>query len=298
MRYPLLTVLLLLPSAATAQAPDRAARNQTILYLLTLHDPDSGGFKPTPDGKPGLRATSAAMRSFRYIGPQPKPEVRQRAADFVMSCYDPATGGFADSPGGKPDVPLTAIGVIAAVELGVPEGKFPKAVEYLYKNAKTFEEVRIGAAALEALNKKPEWVKEWFKIQNDEIMKGPIDSAKDGGAREVGSHVAMRLRLGEPVTAPFQPRWPTPEFMLAGQRDDGGWGKKGAKGSDLEATYRVMRALYLLKEKPKDVTKLRAFVAKCRNPDGGYGVAPGEKSAVGGTYYAAIVTKWLDELEK
>ena len=72
-------------------------------------------------------------------------------------------------------------------------------------------------------------------------------------------------------------------------------GKAGAKGSDLETTYRVMRAFHLLKEKPKDVAKLKEFISKCRNADGGYGVAPGQPSTVSGTYYAAVVGKWLGE---
>ena len=59
-----------------------------------------------------------------------------------------------------------------------------------------------------------------------------------------------------------------------------------------------MRAFHLLKEKPKDVAKAKAFVASCRNADGGYGVKPGDPSGVGGVYYVAILGKWLDELEK
>ncbi|MGO9416384.1 MAG: prenyltransferase/squalene oxidase repeat-containing protein [Syntrophobacteraceae bacterium] len=49
-----------------------------------------------------------------------------------------------------------------------------------------------------------------------------------------------------------------------------------------------------MKEKP-DAAKLRAFVAKCRNADGGYGVMPGQKSTGSGTYFAAIILHWLDE---
>ena len=40
-------------------------------------------------------------------------------------------------------------------------------------------------------------------------------------------------------------------------------------------------------------SKLKGFIAKCRNDDGGYGVTPGSPSTVSGTYYAAIVTYWL-----
>ena len=39
---------------------------------------------------------------------------------------------------------------------------------------------------------------------------------------------------------------------------------------------------------------LRTFIAKCRNEDGGYGVAPGQPSNLSGTYYAAIIRYWLD----
>jgi hypothetical protein len=38
---------------------------------------------------------------------------------------------------------------------------------------------------------------------------------------------------------------------------------------------------------------VRSFVAKCRNADGGYGVAPGQPSNISGTYFAAIILHWL-----
>ncbi|MND06625.1 hypothetical protein D3C83_281040 [compost metagenome] len=59
-----------------------------------------------------------------------------------------------------------------------------------------------------------------------------------------------------------------------------------------------MRAYMLMKERPKNRAGMRAFIGKCRNADGGYGVKPGDPSSVSGVYYAAIVTKWLDEMEK
>ena len=80
--------------------------------------------------------------------------------------------------------------------------------------------------------------------------------------------------------------------------DDGGFGEAKAEVSDLGSTYRVMRALMLLKEKPKDVAALRKFVTSCRNSDGGYGVTAGAPSSMSGVYYATIVSKWLDDMEK
>jgi prenyltransferase beta subunit len=215
-----------------------------------------------------------------------------------MSCHDPKTGGFADAPGGKPDVPLTAVGVMAAIELEVPKEKFRKAMDYLKDNAKTFEDVRIGAAAVEAWGVKDcpiDW-KPWVPIAIKTLTTsmdgsgGPVG----GGAVDCASPLAMLYRLGLRQNKVDR----EVAYLRDGQWTDGGWIRAGQKSSDLDATYRVMRAFYLLKEKPKDVAKLREFIAKCRNADGGYGVKPGEKSTVGGVYYAAIVTRWLDEMEK
>ena len=44
--------------------------------------------------------------------------------------------------------------------------------------------------------------------------------------------------------------------------------------------------------------KLREFIAAHRNKDGGYATKPGDKSSMSGVYYATIITKWLDEMEK
>ena len=47
-------------------------------------------------------------------------------------------------------------------------------------------------------------------------------------------------------------------------------------------------------ETPRSADAVRAFIAKCRNADGGYGPAPGQPSNVGATYFATIVSHWLD----
>ena len=104
------------------------------------------------------------------------------------------------------------------------------------------------------------------------------------GARDAGS-VAALVTAARAILSPRELDLVKP-MLLDGQRDDGGWGKKGEKASDIETTYRVMRAFMLLKEKPKDVKKLRAFIESHRNKDGGYATKPGDKSTMSGAYYA------------
>ncbi len=297
MRVAAIALALLAAPAARAQTPevDAAvrARLDTVRYLTKLEDP-KGGFAPAAGAKPGLRATSAAVRALKYNGQKtPHPDAH---AAFVVACFDPATGGFADAPGGKADVTLTSVGVMAAVGLGVPKERFRKSLEYLRANAKTFEEVRLAAGAVEAWGVAdcPFDLAAWVNIGKAHVRGGVPPG--DGAAREVGSAAALILRLGEKVGQ--QERSALASILRNGQRGDGGWGKAGEKTADLETTYRVTRALVLLAERPASPTGLRAFVAACRNADGGYGVRPGDPSGAGPTYYAAIVLHWLADMEK
>jgi prenyltransferase beta subunit len=164
-------------------------------------------------------------------------------------------------------------------------------VTYLTRQTETFEEIRIAAAGLEATGDKSPLADKWLK--QIDAMRNPDGSygKGDGVARDTGGAVAAVLRLGGTVAKPAE----VVRILNAGQRGDGGFGKAGTTGSDLETTYRVMRTYHMLKAKPADAERCRAFVAKCRNADGGYGVAPGQPSAVGSTYYAAIILHWLGE---
>src|SRR6185369_5650855 len=102
-----------------------------------------------------LRATSSALRALKYLGGEVAD--RDSCAKFVTACFDKTTGGFRDRPGdGKPDVATTAIGLMAVVELKMRVDDYAGPVtDFLAKNAKTFEEVRIAAAGLESLGKLP-----------------------------------------------------------------------------------------------------------------------------------------------
>ena len=215
------------------------------------------------------------------------------AAAFVLSCYDPKTGGFADQPKGTPDVSVTAIGMMAAAELYADRFDPAPSNRFLANNARSFEERRLAVAGMEAGKAFAPVIKDWFtEIRNTGNPDGTYGKG-DAQARETGGVVAMFLRAGERL--PDDQRKAVVAALQAGQRADGGFGKPGDKGSDGETTYRVMRAFHLLKEKPKEGGKLKEFVARCRNADGGYGVAPGQPSTVSGTYYAAVIAKWLLE---
>ena len=246
MRPAALALVLLAAPAARAQTAEIEAAIQAKLgaarYALKLEDP-AGGFAPAAGGKPGLRATSAGVRTLKYTGG--KTEHADQHAAFVMSCFDPKSGGFADAPGGKADVTLTSVGVMAAVELKVPKERYRKALDYLKANAKTFEEVRIAAGAVEAWGVKdaPFDLKPWAEAGREHLK---VVGATDG--REVGSATALALRLGGDPGQ--QERRALAGVLTRSQRPDGGWGKAGAKDSDLETTYRVMRALMLLEQPP------------------------------------------------
>lgn len=299
-------LVLLLPSVSFAQTEETVKaverKLETLKFVAALEAPGGGFYVTPPDPKAAakpaasLRATNGAVRAWKYLGGEAlgsKFPNKDKHAAFVLSCYDPKTGAFAE-PGGKADVTITSIGVMAAAELGIPHEKYAKAMDYLKENAKTFEEVRIGAAAVEAWGVKecPFDLKPWFKIADD-FGRLEAGNSKDGGARNTGSLVALVLRLGFSLPEGHDVQG----ILKPGQRDDGGWGKKGEKASDIESTYRVMRAFMLLKEKPKDTTKLREFVDAHRNKDGGYATKPGDPSSMSGAYYAAIVSKWLDDME-
>jgi prenyltransferase beta subunit len=160
--------------------------------------------------------------------------------------------------------------------------------------AHEFEEVRMAAAAVEA------WGAENRNLgELRESIKADRAIAADDPRVNASELVTwMRLKSNEPYKKWVVDRLAALEkTLLPSQRTDGGWGKVGEKTSDIESTYRVMRAFKMLDSKPKDIAKLREFLASHRNKDGGYATKPGEASSAGGTYFAVIISKWLDEME-
>jgi len=292
-------LVLCVPTFAFGQTADE--KKATIAYIQSLQI-DSGAFlsmQPKPNIRlaPSLRATSAAIRALKYWGAEiPNVEAVKK---YVASCFDAESGGFGERPGNPAELFVTATGLMAAAELKMPLDIYrEKTVAYFVKEVKTFEDMRIAVAGLEAIGERG-------KLLGDEtatkwVMLSP-QIRKDGAfireARTVGGTVAAQYRLGFVLPSPVREK----EVLTAlseDQRPDGGFGFPDKETSDLETTYRVMRTFARLKGSPKSIDKVRAFLAKCRNADGGYGVAPGEGSTGPATYYAGIILYWLDGASK
>jgi hypothetical protein len=132
-------------------------------------------------------------------------------------------------------------------------------------------------------------------IAQVEDMRKPDRAFGEGASRafDTGGAVALLLRMGEELDR--DEKEAALAAMRAGQRPDGGWAK-GDGPSTLDATYRIMRAFFMLKERP-DLEKLRGFIARCRQADGGYATQPGGTADIGGTYFATVVLRWTRLLE-
>ena len=223
-RYWMLGLLIACPHVA--RAGDEVGVKQTIAYVQKLQT-SNGGFlsmTPKPNTKltPTLRATSAGVRTLKYLGGDvPNPEA---AAKFVMSCYDEGSGGFSDLPKGKADVFTTAVGLMAVKELKLPADKHgPSAVKFLAEKAKTFEEIRIAVAGLEAIDAKSPKAEDWIgavrKLQNDDgtFGKGAGQAgASSGGSRRPPPSGGEAGWPGEDRRDPQ--RRPTPQRRLRGRR--------------------------------------------------------------------------------
>jgi prenyltransferase beta subunit len=287
--------LFALPSIASAQTPT-AEEKQTTLQWLYSRQQASGAFAASgaKDASANLGSTSATLRAIKYFGGQiPNKE---KCADYVKSCCQ-SSGGIALTPDGKPDIISTFQGVSALTELGIlqagQEHPLRQEAEKFFRAAdpKKFNELRLYAAALEAMQSKDpraeNWIGELLKLQN---MEGTFGQGHTRTFDTAGIAVTI-LRLG----GKLEKADAIGKAILEGQRPDGGWGGADPKTSDLESTYRVMRGVQMLKLKP-DTAAVRKFVASCRNADGSYATQPGKPGTVSATYYAGIVLHWLERM--
>jgi prenyltransferase beta subunit len=261
---------------------------QTAAYAAAQQNED-GGFAASPGQPSTLGATNTALRVLDYVGGSPLDE--PGCIRFVKACKV-SGGGFSQRPGGMPDVATTAIGLMAAAELKIADKTtVDDALAYFSANAKAFEEVRMAIAGLEAVGAKSRDFARW--AEQLEAMRAADGSfgANPGRAFVTGGVAAAILRMGMNLDR----RDAVIAAIKVGQRPDGAWSKDDGP-TDLSSSYRVMRALYMLKEKP-DVERLVGYIARCRHADGSYSNTPDGPGNLGATYFGAIILRWLRLLD-
>ena len=283
----LFACVVLFAQTAFAQTPAELAK--TSRYVESFQNPD-GGFAGKLGGTSTLGTTSSAIRILKNTGGS-IPDVLA-SIKYVKSCVDAASGGFAQTPGGKPDVGTTASGLMALAELKIAdESLVNPALKYLSENAKTFEEIRIAVAGLEAVSKTSTDFANWrIEIEKGKNVDGTFGEGP-GKARETGGKAVALLRMG----VDLDKKDAIVAFLKSAQNADGAW-SKAADGSELESTYRIMRAFFMLKERP-DLDKLKVFIANCRHSDGSYAPQPGAEGNFGGTYFATTALRWVRILQ-
>ncbi len=276
-------------SSSFAQTP--AEREQTAAYVAAFQNPD-GGFAGKVGQASSLGSTSSAIRTLGFVA----GSIRDLPGciAYVKSCHDQASGGFAPSPGGKADITSTAIGLMAVAALKLDTTTYAEgALDFFSKNAKEFEQVRIAVAGLEAIKTSspdfPRWIEQ---VKADENPDGTFGSGA-GQARATGSKVAALLRMG--VTLDPARKAAIVAALCAGQKPDGGW-SEGDGPSDLGSSYRIMRAFFMMREKP-DLGRLRGYIAAHRQSDGGYAPKPGAAADLSGTYSCSIMGYWARQLD-
>ncbi len=282
------------PLATLGQNSDRMA--QTAQFVLDHHSP-KGGYVPQKGSSPSLRATLSARRSLHLLGvkaPSPEKDIL-----FVASCVD-ESGAFADRPNDKSTTTLASVGLLLASDLMMHKNpEYFKLIELnkrlVLNDAKSFEEIRMGAAVFEGLGvistRRNEWVRQLRATQSTEGGYGPSGSR----LRDTGGVVAALLRLKEPLAK--QEKHALIEFLLSGQGKDGGFGVTESAPSELDSSYRIGRALWMLGVTP-DARRMGVFLEKCRTPSGAYSVHPGEEPTLVDTYRALIISSWLKEIKR
>ncbi len=273
--------------AIGADAPPPAlsteARDATLRYVASLATAD-GGFRPdaSSDAVPSLPSLVTALRARRYLGAAASPDFPRT---FLDRCR--VDGGFADRPGQPLSIRATALGLMAAAELKLPADERTERAVRVLARATDGEEIYMAVAALDAAGLTQSAPAAWaIEIDAARQKSGTYGASPFATA----TAVLNLLRLGKPVRNPEA----VGGLIVRAQQPDGGFRASDTGASDLRTSYRMMRALSMLRTAP-DLPRLTAFVSACRNADGGYGLQPGKPSELGATYYAAIILHWRQQ---
>jgi prenyltransferase beta subunit len=302
-----LGIVVVLP--VRAQTPTPEQKQATVTWLRSMQKAGSG-FAGDEGKDATVATTTAAVQALRHFGgtvPDPAG-----CAKFLAARRDPF-GGYrilSTSTSRENRMVVTAQGVIAMSELKKDPDANSADLAFLADYAGTNEEIRMAAAAFEAVYggtvKFPvfdKWLAQIQKSQNDDGTFG----AGDSKANDTATGAVTVLRLGGQLAN----KDAIIQVLKDAQRPDGGFSEPGAEGSDLATTYRIMRALAMLKAKP-DEAACRKFVASCRNDNGSYKLRltapPAQQGrgqmrpqpnidAVMSTYFAGAINHWLDAMK-
>jgi acetyl esterase/lipase len=304
-RWPLAGPLTCLATAIATLAPSVLAQDsrtvaaeyaRTAATLRLLQNAD-GGFAAEKGGASTLAATNAAIRSIKHVGGSIPNVIK--ATKFVRSCFVPGenvAGAFAPTPGGKPDMRSTFMAMLAWGDLKMENGpEVAAALKSLSESAKEYEDVRLSIAAYEAVGQKDEavfdrWNAQYEAMANADGLFGTAENAP----LMTGGTVAAFLRMGRTISP--ERRAKASALLLKSQNADGGWSPTVGGKSDLGSSYRIMRALFMMKVKP-DLDKLREFIAERRTESGLYAPVPGQPGDVSSTYTATILLWWARQLD-
>jgi len=284
---------LLTTLAFIGQPAPLSDHNKAAIAFVRGHQTPSGGFATLMPAKgmeavPSIRTTRTGLRALRLLGGEPaNPDAVLR---FVKACHDPKTGGFADRPGLAPDPISTSVALMILSDLKLPTDNYlAPALKFMGETTKNFEQIRMVAPGLEQLKVTVPQAADWLKIIDQARNADGSYGKGPGQTRSTGLYVVAQQRLGgKPESNDV-----VLKILRAGQRPDGGFGGEQAGPSDLEACYRIVRLFSRLNAQPDHPDKLRTFIASCRNADGGYAPQAKAASTLHGTYYATIVTHWL-----
>lgn len=287
----------LLKDSSAQEAVKVAAEYARTAATVAALQNDDGGFAAEKGGPSTIGSTNSAIRVLKHVGAAIPDPVK--ATQFVKACFVPGpdgTGTFAPTPGGKGDMRTTCIALLAWGDLQMEHGiEVSAALKFLVENAREYEDVRLSIAGFEAVGVKNQavferWARQYEAMANDDGTFGTGDNA----AFMTGGTIAAFLRMGLPVHEAR--RILASNLIRKSQKPDGGWTNKAGDKSDLGSCYRVMRAMYMMKELP-DVSALRNFIAARRTDSGLYAAAPGAAADLGSTYTATIILWWLRQLE-
>lgn len=282
-----------------------------LLLLLIQNNPAStvqfvrnclqadGGYSNSPAAKStSLSTTSASLRVLNYL--KTKPEQLSKTKAYCWACFDRNNGVFRDRPDGKPSYRSTAVGVMAIVALKerFSDQERERVLKSLLHSEQP-EEIRLGAAALEALlidkqlsSIPPVWLEKLNSVFNPHLRTDGSYGQGHEQARNTAGYVAAYLRLGYPHTS----KDGLLKLLQVSQLESGGWSNE--KGElDLEATYRVMRCLYLMQCRDiKVLDRCEKLISGLKQADGGYALPGQLTSSVSATYFALSIQHWLQEL--